>query len=230
MAQPRLEKRLRETLTRLAPLGPSDAAQISDIEVAARLFDPHNTSFNTLIRRDVSLLLGRRGSGKTALLNSYKYQPYLDDFEHPDFDNSRVDFRAYAFVIDVVTYKQFDEMQRLVMRDPTRFRPVEALVDDWATLVMEYFFAKLLTEVNKGQQDAPQLELLRRYLDQEEADEYRQQVRREVWGLPLLAKFKAFLRPDRELVTGYINTQDAVRAAVDYLAAICCNSIAVHLS
>src|SRR5215213_8534741 len=116
-----LERRLRNTLTRTSPLGPSDAAQISDIEVAASLFDPHNKSFNSLIRGDVSLLLGRRGSGKTALLNSYKYQPYLDNFNRPNVLGARADSRVYNIVIDVVTYKQFDEMQRLVLRNPGAF-------------------------------------------------------------------------------------------------------------
>jgi hypothetical protein len=220
MNRPPLEHRLRETLTRTAPLGPSDAAQISDTEVAAQLFDPHNKSFNTLIRRDVALLLGRRGSGKTALLNSYKYRPYLDGFGHPDNADPHGDFRAYHFVIEVIAYKQFDEMQRLVMRDPG-FRPVEALVEDWQTLVLDYFFARLIDESENVSGGAEQLESLRRYLDQEEADDYRQQVRRQVWGTSLFAKIRAFLLGHRgDEGPAYITTKMALDAAVAYLEAV----------
>jgi hypothetical protein len=58
-----IDDRIRQYVTPQAPLGPSDAAQITDIEVAARLFDPHNKSFNSLLRKDLSVVIGRRGSG-----------------------------------------------------------------------------------------------------------------------------------------------------------------------
>src|SRR5262245_60938155 len=125
MRSDELRNRLRAYLTKESPLGPSDAAQITDIEVAAKLFDPHNRSFNTLLRRDLSVLIGRRGSGKTALLNSYKYRPYLDPVPKP-VANLAFDFKAYDIVLEIVTHRQFEKMQELVARDPDLFRPVEA--------------------------------------------------------------------------------------------------------
>src|SRR3982751_6557054 len=214
-----IDERLRRTLTRAAPLGPSDAAQITDPEVAARLFDPHNKSFNTLLRRDLSVLLGRRGSGKTALLNSYKYRPYIDAYDKPEVRDSRSDFRSYEIVIDVVTYKQFDEMQHLVTRDPSVFRPVEALVDDWALLVTDYFFAKLVSGEAEAGRLTPQIQQLRHYLDQGE-DGYRQEVRRQVWGHSLLSKIKAFVHLESAEHAQHMMPEEALNAAVEHLVAI----------
>src|SRR5437016_2691581 len=105
-----LDSRLRKYVTPQAPLGPSDAGTIKDTEVAARLFDPHNKSFNSLLRKDLSVVIGRRGSGKTALLNSYRYRPYLIGKSASRSVSS--DFKAYDIVIDICTYKKFQEMQR----------------------------------------------------------------------------------------------------------------------
>jgi GTPase SAR1 family protein len=214
MKQNSIANRLRRSLTPTAPLGPSDAAQITDLEVAARLFDPHNKSFNTLLRRDLSVLIGRRGSGKTALLNSYKYRPYLDKYDTPS--DARFDFLSYEIVIDVLTYRQFDEMQRLVARDPGAFRPVEALVDDWASLVGDYFFARLVSGETEEGRVTEEIHTIRRYLDQEETG-YQEQVRKIVWGNSLWDKIKSFVFSESHKKHPYISPEGALDAAVEHL-------------
>lgn len=216
MKENHIADRLRRSLTPTAPLGPSDAAQITDLEVAARLFDPHNKSFNTLLRRDLSVLIGRRGSGKTALLNSYKYRPYLD--AAPNVRDVRFDFRSYEVVIDILTYKQFDEMQRLVAQDPTTFRPVEALVDDWAGLITDYFFARLISEEFEKGQVTNQIHTISRYLEQDEHG-YHEQARQMVWGGSLWSKIKSLLSSEASRKTLLISREDALGAAVEHLAA-----------
>lgn len=211
--------RLRRTLTVSTPLGPSDASQLTDLEVAAELFDPHNKSFNVLLRRDLSVLVGRRGSGKTALLNSYKYRRYLDKSGTLELYDPRSDFRAYDIVIDVVTYKQFDEMQRWVSGKEAGFRPVEALVDEWETMVTDYFFARLVSSETKLGRVTPQLYVLRRYLEQGD-DGFRQEVREKVWGRSLLDTVKALFRIDRSDGSTHISSEEALTAATEHLASI----------
>ncbi|MGZ5440830.1 MAG: GTPase domain-containing protein [Thermoanaerobaculia bacterium] len=212
-----LSDRLRNYLTPSAPLGPSDAAQIHDVEVAARLFDPHNRSFVTLLRRDLSVLVGRRGSGKTALLNSYLYRPFIDRYTNPPVHGVTSDYRAYDLVIAVETYKHFDNMQRLVVGDPTVFRPVEAVVDDWESVVCDYFFAKLVDEGQQQGESSEQLKGLLRYLHQDDTD-YAKRSRELVWGVSLLDRLLQLSTTPR---AGNIRwtRQDALQAAFEHLRA-----------
>lgn len=211
-----LADRLRGYLTTTLPLGPSDAAEIKDLEVAARLFDPHNDSFNTLLRRDLSVLIGRRGSGKTALLNSYTYRPFLDKYFKPHVNRAASDYRAYDLVIAIETYKHFDDMQKLVVRDANVFRPVEAIVEDWASVVTDYFFARLVAEELDAHRSTRAIEQLRLYLDQDE-DDYKRYVREMVWGVKLLDKLKRLVRGDASKYPTRLNREDALAFAVEHL-------------
>lgn len=216
MAKTTLAERLRGYLTPTAPLGPSDASQIRDVEVAARLFDPHNDSFNTLLRRDLSVLIGRRGSGKTALLNSYTYRPFLDKYFKPHVRSAASDYRSYDLVIAVETYKHFDDMQQLVVRDPKIFRPVEAIVDDWESIVTDFFFAKLVSEELEAGRKSAAIERLRDYLHQDE-DDYKRQVREMVWGVGLLDRLRQLMHLGGSSHAQRMNREDALALAVEHL-------------
>src|SRR4051794_16752391 len=80
--RPELAKQISKYVNRNDPFGPSDASKITNDHVAAALFDPHNNCFNNLLRSDLSIVTGRRGSGKTALLRSYRYRRYLSDLSN----------------------------------------------------------------------------------------------------------------------------------------------------
>lgn len=213
-----LDDRIRQYVTSQAPLGPSDAAQIKDIEVAARLFDPHNKSFNSLLRKDLSVVIGRRGSGKTALLTSYKYRPYLaasGDFE-PD---TLSDFSAYNIVIEISTHKEFEEMQRRVVKDQSSFRPIESIVEDWAKLILDYVLATLVSEevaTNKRASQNVHLMTIQNYLRQDE-NMYEDEVRKVVWGQSLWGKIRGFGRSKKTEEVEYLSQDDAVKRAVEYL-------------
>jgi len=215
-----LADRLRQYLTPELPLGPYDAADITDLEVAARLFDPHNKSFNTLLRRDLSVLIGRRGSGKTALLNSYSYRLHLDKYFKPTVKSAASDYRSYDIVIPIETYKEFDQMQKLVVRDANVFRPVEAIVDDWATVVMDYFFAMLVDKELGAKRRTKSLERLQFYLHQDE-DDYQRRAREIVWGVSLFERIKhAVWHSSDEALEQRLNREDALALAVAHLKAV----------
>lgn len=208
---------LREYLTPTSPLGPSDAAQIRDVEVAARLFDPHNRSFNTLLRRDLSVVIGRRGSGKTALLNSYKYRPFLDNYDPRETYKARSDFSSYDLIIDVTPYKHFDDMQRIVTSDPGAFRSVEAIVEDWESHLLEFFFARLVSTEVENDRRSPHITSLQHYLDQDE-DSFKLQAREKIWGISLLERLKSLMHIDTK-PAGRISRDEALAAATTHLTA-----------
>jgi GTPase SAR1 family protein len=213
-----LSARLSRYLTPTAPLGPSDAAQVADLEVAARLFDPHNKSFGGLLRGSLSVVLGRRGSGKTALLNSYRYKPFLETRESVSLWSEDFDLHAYDTVIEIASYKQFDEMQQIAVKDPSVFRPVEAVVADWARLVMDYVFATLICEEESGVTLASPLQLVLDYLSQEEEGFGQQESRRIVWGSRLCGEISTRIAHSSVSTRSYpISLQDAADALVEYL-------------
>jgi hypothetical protein len=207
-----IDARIRRYVTKDAPLGPSDAARITDIEVAAHLFDPHNQSFNSLLRKDLSVVIGRRGSGKTALLNSYKYVPYLGKIAPKKFGS---DFRAYGIVIEISTYKKFQEMQRRVVRDGS-FRPIEAVVDDWEKLIVDYFLATLVSETGKQAKEDQNLFAIQKYLRQDQTD-YEEGLRQDVWGKKLWSMVKGLWNSEDKDTTEYLSSEDVLRVATKYL-------------
>ncbi|MFY9619993.1 MAG: hypothetical protein WAQ99_09285 [Pyrinomonadaceae bacterium] len=211
-----IEDRLRSCIHERAPLGPCDAADITDPEVAARLFDPHNKSYNSLLRRDLSVVIGRRGSGKTALVTSYKYRPYLDNY-HGSLATSRsADVSGYEVVIEVSTHKKFEELQRRVVKDDAIFRPIESVVDDWAKVITDYFVASLLSNVKTDNNYSDDVALMHQYLIQDDS-EYEERVRKEIWGEPLWAGIKALGRGNKGFTAQHISQDQVMKTATSYL-------------
>ena len=210
-----LNERIRRYVNPQAPLGPSDAAQIKDIEVAAHLFDRHNDSFTSLLRKDLSVVIGRRGSGKTALLNSYKYRPYFGASTSREQETLGSDFSAYDIVIEIATHKKFEEMQRRVVKDPDVFRPIESIVEDWEKLILDYFLAMLLSEASADKQPDVHLSTIHVYLRQDES-QLRDEVRKEVWGDSLWSKFNALWR-EKKTGIEYVSQSQAIKEAEKYL-------------
>ena len=189
-----LRERLKKTVKPDQPLGPADASRIKDLEVAAKLFDPHNISFNTLMRKNLSVLTGRRGSGKTSLLKSYMYRDFLDRDEEITSNNPGFDFRRYEIVIEVPSHKKFEEMQKEAAKAGGVFRPIESVVDDWREIIQDFFLAKLL-EHEYERASERHLEAVAAYLGQP-SGELRDEVRRLVWGESLWKKIKSiFVQP-----------------------------------
>jgi hypothetical protein len=111
-------------------LGPIDAYNIRNDEVAAELFDTNNSSFKDLLLGR-SLIVGRRGAGKSALLNTYRQRPLLHNRPRttPASTRGRTNFdqvRSYDLVVEIVSHSQLEAMQ-------TRVR--NSLIDDMAPSV-----------------------------------------------------------------------------------------------
>lgn len=130
-----LRSKLRQYVNPDRPVGPSDAAFLlsTDIALAAALFDPYNHSFNSLLNKSLSVIIGRRGSGKTALLHSYMYTKFLPRLRHPghrDFD-----LNDYHIIIRVESHTQFIHIKELVSQFTDSFVPIEVVVDGWQTAI-----------------------------------------------------------------------------------------------
>jgi hypothetical protein len=97
-----------------------------------------------------------------------------------------------------------------------QFRPIEAIVDDWQNLVIDYFLAKLVDEEMTEGRNTEQVKRLNHYLHQDE-DEYKREVRKMVWGPSLFDRIRGFLQSHIGHHTS-MNCEDALSLAVSYLA------------
>ncbi|MEQ1605858.1 MAG: hypothetical protein ABL999_13425 [Pyrinomonadaceae bacterium] len=165
--------RIKKYVTLEAPLGPPDAFQIKDDEVAAHLFDPHNKSFNALLRKEISIVIGRRGAGKTALLNSYRYNRFLSMDSLLRTNSAGVDLKRYQIVIEVTTHTQFTELRKLATGVTGYARPIEAVIEDWSLHILDFFLASLYESASRRGPGQKYLLQIANYLYQdEEIDHY----------------------------------------------------------
>ena len=134
---------LREYINLQTPLGPIAAEDIENDEVSAHLFDRHNSSFNNLITSDIDIVVGRRGSGKTALLKCYRLANVVGRGKTRAKDAAMGAMSGYTMVIEISSAQQFHKMQSIVIGDNKVFKPIELVVTDWADLIGDL----ILTEV-----------------------------------------------------------------------------------
>ena len=162
-----------------SPLGPFAADRIKHDEVAAQLFDPHNTSFNKLLSRDIDIIVGRRGSGKTALLNCYRYRRAVPRvLPIPSINNT--DLADYDIVLTISSHIIFERMQALVVGSNGVFRPIESVVDEWQRLIGDLILSELVRIADKS---LSAVKPLIEYLGGPEAAN-RLQALELVWGKP----------------------------------------------
>ena len=138
-----LHDRLSHYINAASPLGPVDTDLIQDDEVEAKLFDPHYTSFNKLLSRDINVVVGRRGSGKTALLNCYKYRRLFNG-DHLDTHRlSHSDLTDYRIAFSIPTHCAIESLQLSVMGSRDTTRPIESVVDDWSRLISDLLLIEI---------------------------------------------------------------------------------------
>lgn len=170
---------LNQYINPQSPLGPFAADEIKDDKVAAELFEPHNQSFNRLLSREIDIIVGRRGSGKTALLNCYKYKQAIPHgLPKPSSDTS--DLYDYDFAFPISSHKIFEKMQSHVMGDHGVFRPIESVVDEWE----RYIGDLILSELARSANDTRSVQAIVDYLNAPEATQ-RVQALALVRGKPI---------------------------------------------
>ena len=165
-----VNERLKDYISDRFPLGPVDADRISDPECSARLYEWHNTAFAKVLKGGSHVVIGRRGSGKSALLNAirdYKtfFEPALKSIDEGkafrDFHNiSDIDIRSVSdFVLDLDLTREIPELQVRLSQGP-RMHYVERLEDHWRDRIFfcigEQVFQKnnaLLNKLSPGSRD-----------------------------------------------------------------------------
>jgi hypothetical protein len=214
-----LIQRIRLYLNTDQPLGPTDAYQIKDAEVAASLFDPHNEAFNLLLRRNISVVVGRRGSGKTALLNSYLYRPFLqkNSLAQKRVGDGELDLNDYSIVISILGNRMFEKMQEHVAGTSGVLRPIESVIEDWANLVTDYVILRIWESERTKFPADEQILKIEAYLNgpdaQKKAEAYRQ-----VWGPSFVDAIRSIFIRSVERAIGPPTQEEALQACARYLA------------
>lgn len=141
-AQP--DTSLRSLFSHDRPFGPINAGRIDDPVAFRKLFDTDNRVYSDLVRHpSVSLIVGRRGAGKTALLRSVT----LSDQKQT--------------VVELPAADAFQQLVRTVQGFPVGVSPGERLSKVWNLL----FWTALLARVRDSAPKEPRLERVARFLD-----------------------------------------------------------------
>lgn len=71
------KEKLKRYITKKQPVGPANAEQLNDIDIAKLLFDTENKIYESFISNP-TIIIGRRGAGKTAYLKSALFSGEYD--------------------------------------------------------------------------------------------------------------------------------------------------------
>ena len=218
-----VDARLRRCLKRKSPLAPFDASRIQDNEVAAKLFDPQNRSFNDLMRSEVTLLIGRRGSGKTALLNGYRYWRYLQKKTDDVLPDDSLDLADYDLVINISTHDHFRTIQETIAGPKDTYWPIESVVEEWKRVLVDYILVTLLAEYGDRFPENSDLESIRHYVSQ--IDHSDEAIHRAVWGPSVITSIRRLLPnwPRRQAFSerhDAVNQEGGLSAAVRFLSSV----------
>lgn len=136
-----VNERLKRYISDRFPLGPVDADRISDPECSARLYEWHNTAFAKVLKGGSHVVIGRRGSGKSALLNAIRdYKTFFESALKSNDDGkpfrdlhniTDIDIRSVSdFVLDLDLTREIPELEIRLSQGPS-MHYVERLEDHW---------------------------------------------------------------------------------------------------
>ena len=178
---------LNDLLTPKEPLGPIDQSDISDESDAAALIELVPPFLHSLERR-ASIVLGRKGSGKSSVLSGYKsYKTFAERASNI----SSGSLPNGDYVVPIVTWDHFHDMVRSVARQ--RALDLEELGDPELVSperVAEYWFEAEWDEIIKWFYD----HFLEMDADQELFEPIRQYFEAEPMGLDAESDAKVFDR------------------------------------
>jgi hypothetical protein len=119
-------ERIRKYVYRDYPLGPIDALKIDDEYVSNILFEKQGKIYKKITDRP-SIVIGRRGAGKTAFLKNLLYS------------------HRYGVAIEIKTYRAFSQIVRSVQRaiDKDGFVFTDEVAELWDLLFWSSILAKL---------------------------------------------------------------------------------------
>jgi hypothetical protein len=129
---------LKAYVRRDQPFGPPDAADIKEPVCSAALFDWHNMAFAELLTGS-DVLIGRRGSGKSALLSTFRGKRFMRDElsteEARDYrDRHNLSAKTFLAVPDLVveidTPQLIDHFEQYC-RNRGSAPPVELMARQW---------------------------------------------------------------------------------------------------
>jgi hypothetical protein len=150
-----LDANLRASLATLLdesePLGPIDQGEISRLSDARAILFEDTPAFSTALSKDATLIIGRKGAGKSSVLAEYKIAAATPPKE--------------ARVIEIVTWKHFFEMVKSVGEllphdaDPSAvLTPPEYVAQLWERVIwdeiIKHYYNECL-EIDKDEVLAP---------------------------------------------------------------------------
>jgi hypothetical protein len=143
-AAAQLETSLRSLFSHDRPFGPINAGRIDDPAAFRQLFDTDSRVYADLVRHpSVSLIVGRRGAGKTALLRSVTL------------------LNQKQLIVELPAADAFQQLVRTVQGFPVGVSPGERLSKVWNLL----FWAALLAKIRDSAPSEPSLVAVGRFLD-----------------------------------------------------------------
>ena len=122
---------LKKYITQQQPVGPANAEQISNIKVAKVLFDTENKIYESFISNP-TIIIGRRGAGKTAYLKSSLFSP------------------NYNFAIEIPTPKLFNQIVEKIQKIAHGVIFPENTAEVWELALTLSFFREILLRAPNG--------------------------------------------------------------------------------
>lgn len=152
---PELKERLGRYVTQLTPFGPPDADAIPNdhADCSVILYDWENSGFANLLKGS-HVLIGRRGSGKSSLLNTYRIKGKINqdlDGELAKFfrDRHSISRRDLSmrpdFVVDINLEREIYNMKQSFSDAP----PVGIAAERWLSVIW-YKIACTIRDNNKA--------------------------------------------------------------------------------
>lgn len=126
---------IRKYINRNEPFGPIDSREIHDKKIMESLFEQHNRMYKSLHQRP-SLILGRRGSGKTSYLQSIYFE------------------RNYHYFIELETAPVFVKIIEAVQSMSSEAVFPESIAELWETAIFTTVFAELRKHIRNVDQKA----------------------------------------------------------------------------